>query len=208
MAAALKFGFTLFARPRGVLVVFCEENLKFGPATQRALWRRSGNSLRRAAAADRFTGKSGSSLEIIAPPGLNVPRLVVVGIGKESELKSRDIVKLGGVAMGKVPTAAARRRSLRNSRSGALKANQVADLALGRAAARLHVRSLQDQAQGRRGAADKVEVNFACANPAAAEKAWARARGDRRRRRAGARSRQRAGAMCSIRASSLGAPRL
>ena len=30
MAVVLKFGFTPFARPRGVLVVFCEENLKLG----------------------------------------------------------------------------------------------------------------------------------------------------------------------------------
>ncbi|MGB6655208.1 MAG: M17 family peptidase N-terminal domain-containing protein, partial [Xanthobacteraceae bacterium] len=99
MAAALKFSFTSFARPHDVLVVFCDENLKFGPATQRAL-SPLGDFVRRAAAADRFTGKSGSSLDIVAPSGLNVPRLVVVGIGKESELKSRDIVKLGGIAMG------------------------------------------------------------------------------------------------------------
>ena len=87
MAAALKFGFTPFARPHGVLVVFCEENLKLGPATQRAL-APMGDFLRRAAAADRFTGKSGSSLDIVAPSGLNVPRLVVVGHrqGKRAEV--------------------------------------------------------------------------------------------------------------------------
>ncbi|HJY18390.1 MAG TPA: M17 family peptidase N-terminal domain-containing protein, partial [Xanthobacteraceae bacterium] len=92
MAAALKFNFTSFTRPHGVLVVFCADNLKFGPATQRAL-APLGDLVRRAAAADRFTGKSGASLDIVAPSGLNVPRLVVMGIGKESELKSRDIVK-------------------------------------------------------------------------------------------------------------------
>ena len=90
-----------------------------------------GDLIRRAAAADRFTGKSGSSLDIVAPSGLNVPRLVVVGIGKESELKSRDIVKFGGIAMGKVPTAAANATIFAEFGSGALKANQVADLALG-----------------------------------------------------------------------------
>ena len=67
MPAALKFGFTPFARLRGVLVVFCEENLKFGPATQRAL-APVGDLVRRAAAADRFTGKNGSALDIVAPP--------------------------------------------------------------------------------------------------------------------------------------------
>ena len=66
MPAALKFGFTPLARPRGVLVVFCEENLKFGPATQRAL-APVGDLMRRAAAADRFTGKNGTALDIVAP---------------------------------------------------------------------------------------------------------------------------------------------
>ncbi len=39
MPDALKLGFTPFARPRGVLIVFCGENLKFGSAT-RAHFRR------------------------------------------------------------------------------------------------------------------------------------------------------------------------
>src|ERR1700683_3498516 len=105
MPASVKLGFAPFARQRGVLVTFCAENLKFGPATEKAL-APIGDHLRRAAAADRFTGKSGSSLEIIAPAGLNVPRLVVIGIGKQGQLKDRDFVGLGGKAMGKVPKSA------------------------------------------------------------------------------------------------------
>src|SRR5271169_3516389 len=106
MTDAPKLGFAPFARLRGVLVVFCGENLKFGSATQRAL-APLGDLVRRAAAADRFTGKNGTTLDLVAPTGLNVPRLVVVGVGKANELKQRDIVKLGGIAMGKVPAAAA-----------------------------------------------------------------------------------------------------
>src|ERR1700733_13387979 len=106
MPDAPKLGFTSFARPRGVLVVFCGENLKFGPATQKAL-SPAGDLVRRAAAADRFTGKNGSTLDIVAPTGLSVPRLVVVGTGKDSDLKQRDVVKLGGIALGHVPRVAA-----------------------------------------------------------------------------------------------------
>ena len=102
MADPPKIGFASFDRLRGVLVVFCAEGLKFGPATDKALSAVNGQ-VRRAAGADRFTGKNGSSLDIIAPPGLAVPRLVVVGTGKERDLKDRDLVKLGGVAMGRVP---------------------------------------------------------------------------------------------------------
>ena len=176
MPAALKFGFTPLARPHGVLIVFCEENLKFGPATQRTL-APLGDLVRRAATADRFTGKQGSSLDIIAPTGLNVPRVVVIGTGKDSELKSRDIVKLGGIAMGKVPSSAPAATIFAEFGSGPLKANQVADLALG---ARLRAYAFDLYKTKRKdddARADKVEVNFACAGPAAVEKAWAKASG-------------------------------
>ncbi len=176
MPAALKFGFTPLARPRGVLVVFCEDNLKFGPATQRTL-APLGDLVRRAAAADRFTGKQGSSLDIVAPSGLNLPRVVVLGIGKESELKPRDIVKLGGVAMGKVPAAAPTATIFAEFGSGPLKANQVAELAIG---ARLRAYTF-DLYKTKRKDDDvrpsKVEVNFACAGPAAVEKSWAKSAG-------------------------------
>src|SRR5579871_5177558 len=105
MAEAPELGFVPFAQLRGVLVAFCGENLKFGPATQKAL-SPLGDLVRRAAAADRFTGKSGSSLDIVVPSGLDAPRLVVIGTGKDGDLKRRDVVKLGGIAMGKVPAVA------------------------------------------------------------------------------------------------------
>src|SRR5580704_9758884 len=120
MAEAPKLGFVPFAQLRGVLVAFCSENLKFGPATQKAL-SPLGDLVRRAAAADRFTGKNGSSLDIVMPSGLNVPRLVVIGAGKDSELKPRDIVKLGGIAAGKIPPAAGEATIIAEFGSGALK---------------------------------------------------------------------------------------
>jgi leucyl aminopeptidase len=90
MPEALTLGYVPFTRVRGVLIVFCGENLKFGPATHQAL-APLGDVVRRAAAADRFTGKNGSSLDIVAPAGLNLPRLVVIGTGKEADLGSREI---------------------------------------------------------------------------------------------------------------------
>jgi leucyl aminopeptidase len=170
-APALRF--TRFARTRGVLVTFCAENLKFGPATRKIL-SPLGDHLRRAAAADRFTGKNGSALDIVAPLGLDVPRLVVVGIGKEGEFKPRDIVKLGGIVMGKVPASAAQATIFAEFASGALKGDQIADLALGvrlRAYAFDRYKTKRKEGDER---PDKVEISLACANPAAAEKAQAR----------------------------------
>jgi leucyl aminopeptidase len=172
MPAPLKIGFASFDRLKGVLVVFCAEGLKLGPATEKALAPIE-EHFRRAAAADRFTGKSGSSLEIIAPEGLDLPRLVVLGTGKERELEDRDLVKLGGAAMGRIPAAAAQATILAEFGTGALKPEQTAGLALG---ARLRAyrfdRYKTKPKEGEERAA-KVEVNFACASAAAAEKAWA-----------------------------------
>ena len=115
MADARKLAFASFATPaKGVLVLFCEEGVKFGPATRKAL-APTGDLVQRAAAADRFTGKSGSSLDIVAPAGLPVGRLAILGVGKAGKLKAQDFVKLGGAAMGKVPVAGrGGRRSSRN----------------------------------------------------------------------------------------------
>jgi leucyl aminopeptidase len=171
-----KIGFIAFDRLRGVLVVFCADGLKFGPATQKAL-APVGDLVRRAAAADRFTGKRGSTLEIIAPSGLDAPRLVVVGTGKERDLKDRDLVKLGGAAMGRVPAAAPQATIMAEFAGGALKAEQITDLALG---ARLRAYRFDRYKTKRKEGderADKVAVNFACGNPEAAERAWTRAMG-------------------------------
>ena len=106
MADARKLAFAPFATPaKGVLIVFCEDGVKFGPATRKAL-APTGDLVQRAAAADRFTGKSGSALDIVAPAGLSVARLTILGVGKADKLKSQDFVKLGGAAMGKVPSRA------------------------------------------------------------------------------------------------------
>src|ERR1041385_5550067 len=81
-------------------------SLKFGPATGRALGSATG-LVARAAKAGGFKGKTGSALELPVPEGLKVARLVVIGAGKVADLKPKDVVLLGGAAMGKVPQGAA-----------------------------------------------------------------------------------------------------
>ena len=176
MPAVLTLGFTPFARVRGVLVAFCGENLKFGAATKKALAPVE-ELVRRAAAADHFTGKNGATLDIVAPQGLSAPRLVVIGTGKDGALKQRDIIKLGGIAMGKVPSAATEATILAEFGSGALKPDQIADLALG---VRLRAYSFDLYKTKRKEGderADKVHIDLACSSPAAAEKAWGRTGG-------------------------------
>jgi leucyl aminopeptidase len=172
MPISLKIAFGSFERPRGVLVAFCGEGLKFGPKTQRLL-SPIGDLFRRAAAADRFTAKSGSTLDIIAPAGLNVPRLVVIGTGKERELKDRDLLKLGGSAMGALPKGAPQATILAEFASGSLKGDQIADLVLGARLRAYRFDQYKTKKKEDDDRASNVEVTVACANAAGAEKAWA-----------------------------------
>ena len=213
MSDALKLGFAPFAAPArigaaGVLIVFCDDALKFGPATTKAIapgcWaghtRGQGRALHR-------QERHGARLS--CPAGLHVARLVVIGAGKAAELKRRrTCVKLGGLAMGKLPLAAREAMVFAELPGGALKADAGRRSRARREAARLCLRPLQDQAQGGREAAGQAQHDASrVADVAAARKAWRDARGGRRRRAAGARSGQRAGRTCSIRTSSRAAPR-
>src|SRR5437762_9340483 len=96
MADVRKLGFGPIAAPAGgVLIVFADDNVQLGPRTRSALG--SANDLvARAARAERFTGKSGSALDIVAPAGLKTARVIVIGTGKSAERKPQDVVKLGG----------------------------------------------------------------------------------------------------------------
>src|SRR5258707_5006612 len=131
MSGRLKLEFTPFATPaKGVLVLLCEEGVKFGPAARRAL-APTGDLVMRAAAADRFKGKSGSALDLVAPPGLDVSRLVVIGVGKARDLKAQDFVKLGGGAVGKIPADRSEATLIARLPGGAIRPERAAELSPG-----------------------------------------------------------------------------
>jgi leucyl aminopeptidase len=174
MPGALKLEFASLGEPlRGVLVLFCEEGLKFGSATRRIV-DSAGGLVARAAAVDRFKGKNGSVLDIIAPAGLDdVPRLLVVGVGKARDLKARDFVKLGGTVMGRVPTTASELTVFADLPQGAIRPDRVADLALGmqlRAYAFERYKTKRKEGEEK---ADRVKVRVAVAATAAVERAFA-----------------------------------
>src|SRR5579885_878827 len=127
----LKLAFGPFAGPsRGILVVFCDDGLKFGPATARTLGS-AADQVRRAAAGEGFKGKKGAILDLPVPEALKVARLMVVGLGKAADLKQNDFVNLGGAAMGKVPAAASEVAIFAELPRGPMRADGAADLAQG-----------------------------------------------------------------------------
>ena len=173
MTDVLKLGFGPFAAPaRGTFIVFCDDGLKFGPATRKALGA-AADLVSRAAKAEAFTGKSGAALELVVPQGLKASRLVVLGVGKAADLKPRDFVKLGGVAMGKVRTKEAEAVVFAELPSGPMKPEQAAELAEGirlRAYAfdRYKTKRKEDEKP-----AEKRTVTVAVGDVAVARKAYA-----------------------------------
>ena len=173
MSGPLKLEFVpVTAPPKGVLVVFCEEGVKFGSAARRVI-EPTGDLVTRAAAADRFKGKNGTALDIVAPPGLDVPRLVVVGVGKARDLKAQDFVKLGGFAMGRIPSAASEATMIADLPGGAVKPERVADLALGAELRAYRFERYKTKHKEGEEKAARVRLAIAVAGASAVEKAFA-----------------------------------
>jgi leucyl aminopeptidase len=131
MSDAVKVGFVPFSTaPRGILVVFCDDSLKFGAATRKALGA-AANLVKRAAEANGFKGKSGSTLDILEPERLKSSRLIVVGAGKLPGLKGNDFHKLGGAAAGKLRAGKDAVTIVAELPDGAMKPDQAAAVAAG-----------------------------------------------------------------------------
>jgi leucyl aminopeptidase len=131
MPDAVKVGFVPFSAPvRGIVAVFCDDQLKFGAATRKALGK-AADTVKRAAAANQFKGKSGSALDILAPEGIKAQRLIVIGTGKPSAIKEKDFLKFGGVTAGKLNAASDAVTIVAELPDGAMKPEQAAAIASG-----------------------------------------------------------------------------
>src|ERR1700719_4030785 len=173
MSDAVKVGFVPFSTvPRGTLVVFCDDALKFGAATRKPLGR-AANLVKRAADTNQFKGKSGSCLDILAPEGLKASRLIVVGAGKLSAIKDYDFLKLGGSAAGTLRAGKDAVTIVAELPTGAMKPDQAAGAASG-----LLLRAYKfdryktKKKEGEEGAL-RADVSIAVGDVAAARKAFA-----------------------------------
>ena len=170
--ADLKLDFTAFtASERGVLVAFCDETGKFGAQTRRIL----GDSAvfaERAISAERFKGKLGSTLELIAPPGLRASRLILVGSGKPKDLKTKDYLKLGGIAVGKIPSTASEGMIVAELPTGAVKPEDAAEIALGAKLRAYKFDRYKTKKKDDEDTRSSLKLTISVANAPAAKKAW------------------------------------
>jgi leucyl aminopeptidase len=173
MTDAVKVGFVPFsAAPRGILVVFCDDTLQFGPAARKTLGD-AVSLVKRAAETNQFKGKSGAALDLLAPEGLKAKRLIVMGVGKLAEIKDNDFLKLGGSVAGKLQPGNDAVTIVAELPAGAMKPEQAAAVASG-----LRLRTYKfdryktKKKEGEEGTL-RADVSIAVGDVAAARKAFA-----------------------------------
>ena len=173
MSDAVKIGFVpISATPKGVLVLFTDESLKFGPASAKLLGA-AAETVKRAAATSRFKGKSGSVLDILAPADLQVDRLIVTGTGKAGALRPEDFIKLGGATIGRIKGSAGQVTIVAELPAGSIKPADTASIAAG---VRLRAYTFDRYKTKKKDDDDeklKTTVSLAVKDVAAAEKAFA-----------------------------------
>jgi len=169
MSDAVKVGFVPFsAAARGALVVFADGDLKFGPAATKALGE-TAESIKRAAEASKFKGKLRAVLDLLAPPGIRAERVLIVGVGKPSELDPGDFIRLGGTVSGKIRSGTV--TIIAETSDGAMTAEQAAQLASG---ARLRgYRFDRYKTKKKDDDAPAANVSVAVADVAASKRAYA-----------------------------------
>ncbi|MEN3351140.1 MAG: leucyl aminopeptidase [Bradyrhizobium sp.] len=172
MSDAVKVGFAPFAvSPRGIVVAFCDEQLKLGAATVKALGAAT-ETVKRAAAANQFKGKSGAALDILAPEGLKAERLIVIGAGKPADLKEKDFLKFGGVVAGKLAGGNRTMTVIAELPEGAMTAEQAAAIATGIRLRAYKFDRYKTKKKDEDGAV-RADVSIAVGDVAAAKKAFA-----------------------------------
>ena len=88
-----------FAQPglptTGIAVVSVTSGGKLSSSAEK-LDKKIGGAIKRALRSSRFKGEKGQSLNILAPAGVRLDRVMLVGLGKVSDISELAIQKLGG----------------------------------------------------------------------------------------------------------------
>lgn len=124
-----------------------------------------------------FSGKSGSVVDVLAPEGSPLDRLVAVGAGKAGELNDYAWLKLGGTIAVQLrkATEVTVVADLADAKADAA---QVAELAAGmllRSYSFEKYKTRKDEANGKDAPAKPAKVTIQCSDPAGAKKAFAAA---------------------------------
>jgi leucyl aminopeptidase len=157
----------------GALVVGATEGPELLPAAARAD-RSSRGAVERAIKASRFTGKPGQIVEILAPAGLKVSRLIVVGLGKAADFDAATAETVAATALGRLKGGTETEATLDlTGLKGAKGGDPAAHLALGAKLKTYAFDTYRTKDLDDRGFALK-KITFATGDAAAARRAYAR----------------------------------
>jgi leucyl aminopeptidase len=157
----------------GSAVLFTDQGLALGPVG-RALNQAAGDRFARAAAVAKFEGKALKSVQLLAPSGVDLDRIVVIGLGDPTKHKMQDWLKLGGTVSAVVSGEAEVTVVLERPDGEPVTSEQAAEVALGIALRsytfdKYKTKKKPDEAPKPR------RFTLAVADPKAANKAWAAA---------------------------------
>ena len=95
----MKIAFSEIATPSaGVIVAGVAED-RVPSATARGLDEQTGGALSRALSSGRFTGRENTSTTVVAPHGLAIDAVLLVGLGKPGRIDGRRLRALGGTVV-------------------------------------------------------------------------------------------------------------
>lgn len=127
MADKLRVSFDKLALPAtGTLVVLADSRLALGKIGRTGVVART---VAKAAKVGGFKGKLATTLDVITPAGLD--RLLVVGVGKASDLKETDWQRIGGAIATKASGKSGPVVVVAETSAGAASPENAADIALG-----------------------------------------------------------------------------
>ena len=169
---------SLSAAPTGTLALLAGAELALASAA-RSLDERTKGAVSKAARAADFTGKAKTSMEILAPAGIDASRLLVIGAGHPS--KELDRLLLGGHALSQITARKGEAASLiaEVPDMGEASADQfAADLAFGALLRSYAFKKYRTARKSEDGAEDEPRdgvrrLTVHCAKPDAAAKAFA-----------------------------------
>ncbi|HSK38865.1 MAG TPA: leucyl aminopeptidase, partial [Arenibaculum sp.] len=94
----MKFSFSDPTLPKsGSAAILVQADRVLGPAAA-DIDQRTGGMIGRAMSASRFSGKAGETLSVLAPAGVELDRILLVGIGKPEQVTTSTLQDAGGTA--------------------------------------------------------------------------------------------------------------
>jgi leucyl aminopeptidase len=172
MTDRLKITFAAPALPAsGALVLFCGDDLQLTERTRELVGEPALDALKRAMAAEAFKGKSLSAVTLLAPPGLQADRLIVIGVGSEKDRVDTDYVSLGGALLGRLNGAKAATVVLDGPAGWRTDAAAAADMALGMRLRAYSFDRYKTKKKDDESDVDAQSVTIATDDPGAAKKA-------------------------------------